>query len=94
MSSILRELRKANIVQAYSQGASLGEVWEIAIHENSMLLGTDIEKVNIPQDCKICALVRKDDVYFNLKDMEIAVGDHLVVFCTPDAVRKAEKVFA
>ena len=94
ISSILKELRKANIVHAYSLGASLGEVWEVAIHGDSTLIGSNIEDVNIPDNSRIYALYRNGEVYFDLKGKQFAEDDHPILFCASSAIRKVEKVFA
>ena len=53
MSSILKELRKVNMAQAYSFGSSLGEVWEIAIKDSSPLIGSIVSDIKLPQNSKI-----------------------------------------
>jgi len=94
ISSILKELRKVNISQAYSLGATLGEIWEIVIQEDSTLIGTGLSHLTLPSESKICALVRKGEILFELDELKIEADDKLIFFCAPSAIRKAEKIFA
>ena len=94
ISSILKELRTANISHAYSLGATLGEIWEILIQDDSALIGTEISHLPLPSESKVCAIVRKGEILFELDDLTIEVEDKLIFFCAPSAIRKAEKIFA
>ena len=94
MSSILKELRKANIVNACSLGANLGEVWDINIHDNSTLSGTKISELPMPSESKVCALIRDNKVYFDLSDKTVQIRDRLICFCSPSAIKKTERIFA
>jgi len=94
MSSILKELRKVNIAQAYSFGSSLGEVWEIVIKDYSSLIESKISALKLPQNSKICAIVRDDDVIYNVNEEHIMASDHIIFYCAPSAIKAAEKIFA
>lgn len=94
MSSILKELRKVNIVQACTLGAGIGELWDILIHDNSTLLGSKVTSIKLPNESRICALIRHGEMYFDLTEKVLENGDRLMFFCAPSAIRKAEKVFA
>ena len=61
ISAILKELRKVRLNQAYSLGLS-GEVWEIAVDDNSPLIGSAFSELNLPQESRICALYRKGEI--------------------------------
>ena len=94
MSSILKELRKANINNACSLGANLGEVWDITIHDNSTLSGTKISELPMSAESRICALIRDNTVYFDLSDKAIQIKDRIICFCSPSAIKKTERIFA
>lgn len=94
MSSILKELRKTDIIQAHSLGAALGEIWEIRLSDSSVLIGSRVTDVKLPHHSRICALVRGGEVIFDFVEKTFAAGDRIVFFCAPDSIRKAEKVFA
>lgn len=94
ISSILKELRKVNISCAYSLGATLGEIWEISIKNDSPLIGTKLLQFDLPSGSKICAIVRKGEVCFDIDEFEIEAEDRVIFFCVPAAIRRAEKIFA
>lgn len=94
ISSILKELRKVNISRAYSLGATLGEIWEILIKDDSTLIGTKLTKLDLPAESRVCAVFRKNEILFEIDDIEIEEGDRLIFFCAPSAIRRAEKIFA
>ncbi|MBP5398953.1 MAG: Trk system potassium transporter TrkA [Alphaproteobacteria bacterium] len=94
MSSILKELRKVNMAQAYSFGSSLGEVWEIAIKDSSPLIGSIVSDIKLPQNSKICAIVRGDNIIYDVLKEHIAASDHIIFYCVPSAIKSAEKIFA
>lgn len=93
MFSILKELRRSSINQAYSLGAALGEIWEIVIDENSTLVNSSLQELKLPADSRICALIRDDEVYFNFSDKNFEVKDRIIFFCASASIKKAEKVF-
>jgi trk system potassium uptake protein TrkA len=94
MSSILKELRRVNIIQAYSFGSTLGEIWEIVINDTSSLIGSKISAINTPLNSRICALIRGDNIFFDIAEKTIEESDHIVFFCTATAIKGAEKIFA
>ncbi len=94
ISAILKELRKVRLNQAYSLGLS-GEVWEIAVDDNSPLIGSAFSELNLPQESRICALYRKGEIRLAPFVREhLEAGDVLIFFVAPSAIRRAEKIFA
>ena len=94
ISSILKELRKVHINQAYSLGFS-GEIWEIVVDNNSRLAGSSLLELGFGDRCKICAIYRKGEFIFSpQKNEKIELGDELIFFVKPDYIRRAEKIFA
>ncbi len=94
VSAILKELRKAKIIQAHSLGRGFGEVWEIKIDENSPVADKKIIELDLPENSKICIICRGEDfIYPTLYD-KLAVDDTVILFCSSKAVRKVEKIFS
>ena len=94
MSSILKELRKVNIAQAYSLGNSLGEVWEIVIKDSSPLIETKISSLKLPLNSKICAIIRDDNIIYHVDEEHIMASDRIIFYCSPSAIKTSEKIFA
>lgn len=94
ISNILKEIRKARIVKAYSLGRGFGEIWEVKITENSKLLEKKLSSLKMPPNSKICALYRDENISFPPPDEKIRLDDRFVVYVGADAVKKAEKLFS
>lgn len=94
ISSILQELRRAKISNAYSLGRGFGEIWEIKINEDSRLLGKNIKDIELPNNSQLCALIRGNDIIYNLKAEKINNNDILIFFVNSKSIKKAEKLFS
>lgn len=94
ISSILQELRKAKVSNAYSLGRGFGEIWEIIIAEDSKNLDKKISELDMPANSKICALVRGNEIIYELDEIKLQSGDIVILFVTPKAIKKAEKLFS
>ena len=94
ISSILQELRKAKISNAYSLGRGFGEIWEIKIDEESRNINKNVAELDLPSSSKICALVRGNEIFYDLEEIRFAAGDVLILFVTSKYIKKAEKLFS
>ena len=94
ISAILKELRKVRLNNACTLGLS-GEVWEIAVDGNSTLIGSTFAQLGLPEESRVCALIRKGETRFlPAADEQVEEGDVLVFFVAPSSIRRAEKIFA
>lgn len=91
ISHILKEIRKAKILKAYSLGQGYGEVWEVVIEENSKIMGKKILNLKLPKNCKICAISRNDNIIFPCSQDVINLGDTIIIYVASDAIKKIEK---
>ncbi len=94
ISSILQELRRTNIRDAYSLGLGLGEVWEIVINEHNDCNGQKIKDIELPSGCEICVLSREDELIFPTSDTILQAHDTIVVYVGAKSIKKTEKLFA
>ena len=92
-SAMLQDIRKAKINNAYCLKRSLGEVWEVRIDQDSLNSGKTIDQLNLPEKCKIGAIYRNDEVMFPKSDDVIETNDVLILFVSPQAMRKTEEIF-
>lgn len=53
ISSILQELRKAKLSDAYSLGRGFGELWEIRVDADSLIAGRTVAEVGLPKTSMI-----------------------------------------
>lgn len=94
ISGILKELRKAKITKAWSLGRGFGEVWEIEIDSESLISDKKIVELELPENSKICAILREENIIFPEIYEKIREGDKLIVYCASKAIKKVEKIFS
>lgn len=92
-SAMLQDIRKAKINNAYCLKRGMGEVWEVRIDQDSLNLGKTIEELNLPEKCKVSAIFRNNEIIYPKIDDKIEDKDILIVFVSPQAMRKAEDIF-
>lgn len=94
ISSILQELRKARLRDAYSLGRGFGEVWEIKIGEDNLNAGKKLADIELPVTSKIYAVYRHEEVFFPTDDTVLASGDIIILYVSSKGIKKAERLFA
>jgi len=92
-SAMLQDIRKAKINNAYCLKRGLGEVWEVRIDQDSLNSGKTIDQLNLPDKCKVGAIYRNEEIIFPKSDDIIEINDVLIVFVSPQTMRKAEEIF-
>jgi len=92
-SAMLQELRKAKINNAYCLRRGMGEVWEVRIDKDSLNTGRSIDKIGLPDKCKIGAIYRNEEIIYPSENDIIEEGDILIVFVSPQVMRRAEEIF-
>ncbi len=94
VSGILKELRKSKITKAYSLGRGFGEIWELKIDEDSLIAGKKIIELELPENSKICAICRDDEIICPTIYDRLQEGDIIILFSSSRAIKKVEKIFA
>lgn len=92
-SAMLQDIRKAKINNAYCLRRGMGEVWEVRIDADSLNIGKTIDELGLPDKCKVSAIYRNEEIIYPKADDRIEEGDILIVFVSPQAMRKAEEIF-
>lgn len=92
-SAMLQDIRKAKINNAYCLRRGMGEVWEVRIDSDSLNTGKTIDELGLPDKCKVSAIYRDDEIIYPKADDKIQEKDILIVFVSPQAMRKAEEIF-
>lgn len=92
-SAMLQDIRKAKINNAYCLRRGMGEVWEVRIDADSLNTGKTIEEIGLPDKCKISAIYRNNEIIYPKADDIIKERDILIVFVSPQAMRRAEEIF-
>lgn len=92
-SAMLQDIRKAKINNAYCLRRGMGEVWEVRIDADSLNTEKTIDELGLPDKCKVSAIYRNEEIIYPKTDDRIEEGDILIVFVSPQAMRKAEEIF-
>lgn len=92
-SAMLQDIRKAKINNAYCLRRGMGEVWEVRIDSDSLNTGKTLDELGLPDKCKVSAVYREEQIIYPKADDQIKEGDILIVFVSPQAMRKAEEIF-
>jgi len=94
---ILTYLRKGDIVNLYPMPRSSAEAIEVIAHGDSKvskLIGRPLHKVRLPEQTRVCAVYREQQVIMADDDLTIEEGDHVVMFIGNKAViPEIEKLF-
>lgn len=94
ISSILQELRKAAVINAYSLGRGFGEIWEMEIEEDSPIAGRTIHSIDLPASSKICARLQNGEINYPSDNEIIKIGDIIILYVDSMAIRKVEKILS
>jgi trk system potassium uptake protein len=90
ISTVLRHVRRGSISALYTLREDFGEVVEAEITEQSRLLLRPIGQLGIPPSMKIAAVVRNGEAIIPGADMQLAIGDHVVVLVPYSYLRLSE----
>ncbi|MBQ2811427.1 MAG: Trk system potassium transporter TrkA [Alphaproteobacteria bacterium] len=93
ISKILQDIRKTGLTNAYSLGRGFGELWEIKLKEDQPVTGKKISDLNMPERCKIAAILRNDEIILKYDDITLSEGDILILFVNPLGIKKMEQIF-
>ena len=92
ISSILQELRRAKLTDAYSLGRGFGELWEIRVDADSLIAGRTIADIGLPQNSIIGAICRDENIIYPSSADKIEAGDLLIIFVNTQDIRKVERL--
>ena len=93
ISKILQDIRKAGLTNAYSLGRGFGEIWEIKLKEDQPVTGKKLADLNIPDKCKIVAIIKDGEICFPQLQDTLDVADIVIIFVSPLGIKKMEQMF-
>ncbi|MCQ2741295.1 MAG: hypothetical protein MJ210_04170, partial [Alphaproteobacteria bacterium] len=93
ISKILKKIRKAKIEDAYSISRGMGEIWLITLDETSLITHRKIGELNLPKTCRICAILREEELLCPTPNTTLETGDNLLIYVDSNFIRQTEKVF-
>lgn len=93
-ATILKFVRRGEIISLTAVEGSNSEVLELEIRERSGLLATPIRDLRFPRGAIIGAIVRGQSYEIPTGNSQLQQGDRVIVFALPEALQKVERFFA
>ncbi|MGH7806535.1 MAG: Trk system potassium transporter TrkA, partial [Thermodesulfobacteriota bacterium] len=93
-NEILSLLRLGGVAHVALVEEGRAEVLEFEITKKAKILGSSLHEAGFPSGAIVGIVVRGDDVIIPRGDYKPLVGDRLVVFALPDAVKNVEKTLS
>ncbi len=93
-STILRFVRRGEIISLATIEGSNSEVLEIEIKAETGILNIPLKELHFPRGAIIGAIVRGEDYEIPTGDSRLAAGDRVVIFTLPGSLSKVERFFA
>ena len=93
VSSILKHVHKGTIENAYTISNGEYEVIEAEIIETSELINKELKNSNLPDDIRIGAILRKDDIIIPTSKFVFEKKDIVVFLAKRDQLSLVERLF-
>ncbi len=93
VSSILKHVHKGTIETAYSILNGEYEVIEAEIIETSELINKELKNTNLPEEIRIGAILRKDDIIIPRSNFIFQKDDRVVFLAKNDQIQLVENMF-
>jgi len=88
---IVKELYFPSMVERRRLAGGKAELIELAIGEEMPLAGP-ISKIDLPENCRIAAIKRGEEILIARKEESIRAGDRLILTCEAKSVPKLRKI--
>ncbi len=92
-SHIVKYTMDADVTSLKCLSGIDAEAIELVARHNSPVTKVPIKKLNMPKGSIIGGIVRGEESYIAVGDMQIQEDDKVVVFALPDAVQRVSKLF-
>ena len=87
-------MRKGRIHAVHSIQENFGELIEADALDTSSLVGLPLKDVNLPNNTRFGAIVRKEQIIVPGPKTVVEGGDRIILFAAKEAVSKVEKLFS
>jgi len=88
---IVKELYFPSMVERRRLAGGKAELIELAVGEEMPLAGP-ISKIDLPENCRIAAIKRGEEILIARKEESIRTGDRLILTCEAKSVPKLRKI--
>lgn len=91
-STILKYVRRGEILSLTSIAGDKAEVLESRVGESSPLMGKSLKDLKLPKNSLVGAIVRGDNIIIPSGEDSISTGDKVIFFTSRESIRKVEKL--
>lgn len=92
-SNIFRHIRKGEILALANLHNIDAEVFEFEVQYGAKVTEKPIRELRFPREAVFGGIIRKGKALMSFGDMQIQAGDHVIVFCLPEAISTVEDLF-
>ena len=92
-NSIFHHVRKGNIEAITSLQGVDAEVIEYVINKSNQLTKKPLKKLHFPDTALVGGVIRGEETLIPDGDTQLRVGDKVIVFALPSAIRRLEELF-
>lgn len=92
-NNIFRHVRRGRVEAIASFHGVEAEIIEFNIHKNNRLTRNNIKELKLPEDAIIAGVIRDEKGIIPEMDFKLQVGDKVIVFVLPNAIRRVEEIF-
>jgi len=91
-SSILRYVRRGDILSLTAIAEDMGEIIEAGVSEKSKLANKTLSEADIPKSALIGAIIRDDEIIIPGGEDTIRKGDRLIIFALQESIKRIENL--
>ena len=92
-NAILQDVRSDQVTSALTFEDTEVEALEIILSKECPVLDKSLIELDLPEDCLIAGVTRRDNTYIPSGTWKFAEKDKLVVFTLPESIEKIEETF-
>ncbi|MDA3013905.1 MAG: hypothetical protein O3A48_05160, partial [Actinomycetota bacterium] len=87
------DVRSDQVKSALTFEDSEVEALEIIISENCQVLDKSLSEIQLPKDCLIAGVTRRENTYIPSGTWKFAQKDRIIVFSLPTSIENIEEMF-
>ena len=92
-SNIFRHIRKGEILALANLHNIDAEVFEFEVQKNAKVTKKPIRELRFPREAVFGGVIRNGEAIMSFGNIQIQEGDHVIVFCLPEAISIVEELF-
>ena len=94
VAAIMQHVRKGRIKGLHDIGDGFAEIVEAEISDISKIVNVALGEIDIPEDVKIIAIVRDEDVIIPDEEFVLREKDHIIVMAPHDTAHNIDTLFS